>query len=39
LRDKVLEEWRKPNGHPDTVWTKKYFEDLKKQQNEKRERV
>jgi len=38
LRDKVLEEWRKPDGHPDTVWTKKYFEDLKKQQEEEREK-
>jgi len=38
LRDKVLEEWRKPNGHPDVVWTKKYFEDLKKQQEEQRQK-
>jgi uncharacterized protein YkwD len=38
LRDKVLEEWRKPDGHPDTVWTKKYFEDLKKQQEEERKK-
>ncbi|MCC5994308.1 MAG: hypothetical protein LM587_01830 [Candidatus Aenigmarchaeota archaeon] len=38
LRDKVLEEWRKPDGHPDTVWTKKYFEDLKKQEEEQRQK-
>jgi hypothetical protein len=38
LRDKVLEEWRKPDGHPDTVWTKKYFEDLNRKQEEEREK-
>jgi uncharacterized protein YkwD len=38
LRDKVLDEWREPNGHPDTVWTGKYFEDLKRKQEEEREK-
>jgi hypothetical protein len=39
LRDKVLEEWRKPDGHPDVVWTKKYFEDLKRKAEEEREKI
>jgi hypothetical protein len=29
LRDKVYEEWRKTNRHPDVEWTRKYFEELK----------
>jgi len=39
LRDKVLEEWRKPDGHPDFVWTKKYFEDLRIKEEMEREKL
>ena len=38
LRDKILDEWRRPDGHPDMVWTRKYFEDLRKKQEEEREK-
>jgi hypothetical protein len=38
LRDKVYEEWRKTNGHPDVVWTEKYFEKLKIEEEKKSER-
>jgi len=38
LRDKVLEEWRRPDGHPDFIWTKNYFEELKKKQEEERKK-
>lgn len=39
LRNEVYEEWRKPNGHPDWIWTKKYFEELELKEGEKREKI
>ena len=36
LKDKVYEEWRRPNGHPDWVWTRKYFEELELKKEEER---
>jgi len=38
LRDKVYEEWRKKDGHPDWAWTEKYFEKIKIEEERKRER-
>jgi hypothetical protein len=38
LRDKILEEWRKPDGHPDVEWSHKYFEELKLKEEETKER-
>lgn len=38
LKDKILDEWRRPDGHPDVIWTRKYFEDLRKKQEEEREK-
>jgi hypothetical protein len=38
LRDKVYEEWRKTNRHPDVEWTRKYFEELKLKEEETREK-
>lgn len=38
LRDKIYEEWRKSNRHPDIEWTRKYFEELKLKEEERRER-
>jgi|YelNatPaOPRAMG01_1025707.scaffolds.fasta_scaffold12410_4 hypothetical protein len=38
LRDKVLEEWRKPDGHPDVEWSTKYFEELKLKEEETKEK-
>jgi|GEM_PF-5503654 len=34
LKDKILEEWRKPDGHPDTAYTLKYYEDLERKKKE-----
>ena len=33
LKDKLEEEWRKPNGHPCWQWTQKYFEGLKSEES------
>ncbi len=38
LREKAYREWRKPNGHPDWIWTKKFFEELKTKEEERREK-
>jgi ribosomal protein L37AE/L43A len=38
LKDKVYEEWRKKDGHPDWIWTEKYFEKIKIEEERKRER-
>jgi len=39
LKDKVYKEWRKPNGHPDWFWTRKYFEELKLKEEERRRKI
>jgi len=36
LRDKIYTEWRKPDGHPDPVWTEKYFNSIKLSEEERR---
>ena len=38
LKDKVYEEWRKPNGHPDWIWTRRYFQKLRKKEEEERKK-
>jgi ribosomal protein L37AE/L43A len=38
LKDKIYEEWRKKDGHPDWAWTEKYFEKIKVEEERKRER-
>jgi len=39
LKEKVYEEWRKPDGHPDWAWTREYFSKLEKEEQERREKV
>ena len=39
LREKVYEEWRKEDGHPDYIWTRQYFENLEIKEREEREKV
>jgi len=39
LREKVYEEWRKKDGHPDYVWARQYFENLEIKEREEREKV
>jgi len=29
LKEKIYQEWRKEEGHPDPIWTEKYLEELK----------
>lgn len=38
LRDKLYEEWRKTDRHPDIEWTRKYFEELKLKEEKRREK-
>jgi len=38
LRDKVYEEWRRTDVHPDVVWTQKYFEEMKLKEEETRQK-
>jgi hypothetical protein len=37
LRDILYEEWRKPNGHPDWIWSREYLKKLKLEEERKRE--
>jgi len=39
LRDKVYAEWRKSNGHPDITWTEKYFDEIKFNEEEKKQKI
>ena len=36
IRDKIDKEWKKRGGHPDTVWTKSYIDNLKLKKEEDR---
>ncbi|MFP3256905.1 MAG: hypothetical protein RXO36_03800 [Candidatus Nanopusillus acidilobi] len=38
LKEKLYEEWRKEGGHPCSVWTMQYFENLEIEEREKREK-
>ncbi|MCS7123526.1 MAG: hypothetical protein RMJ17_03070 [Candidatus Aenigmarchaeota archaeon] len=38
LKDRIYEEWRKSNGHPDWVWSRKHLEELKIKEEEDREK-
>jgi len=38
LKEKLYEEWRKEGGHPDSVWTMQYFENLEMKEKEEREK-
>ncbi|MCS7094140.1 MAG: CAP domain-containing protein [Candidatus Aenigmarchaeota archaeon] len=38
LRDKVYEEWRRPDGHPDWDWSRKYLWEIKTKEEENREK-
>jgi hypothetical protein len=38
LREKFYEEWRKEGGHPCSVWTMQYFENLEMKEREEREK-
>jgi len=38
LKEKLYEEWRKEGGHPCSVWTMQYFENLEMKEREEREK-
>ncbi|MEM5814965.1 MAG: hypothetical protein QXD89_00540 [Candidatus Aenigmatarchaeota archaeon] len=38
LRDKIYEEWRRTDRHPDIVWTRKYWRKLKLKEEETKEK-
>jgi ribosomal protein L37AE/L43A len=38
LKEKLYEEWRKEGGHPCSVWTMQYFENLEMKEKEEREK-
>jgi len=38
LKEKLYEEWGKEGGHPDSVWTMQYFENLEMKEREEREK-
>lgn len=37
-KEKLYEEWRKEDGHPDSIWTMQYFENFEIEEREKREK-
>jgi hypothetical protein len=39
LKEKLYEEWRRKDGHPDYIWTKQYLENLEVKEMEERRKA
>jgi hypothetical protein len=39
LKEKLYEEWRRKDGHPDYIWTKQYLENLEIKEMEERRKA